>query len=126
MQFLIPLGRLLATAVMWSSLSLFVLKIIWNLCLPYAMIREGIRHPENAHSVSLFTFLEIGLLLLATIGCALGGWQGPIRTAQSGVYGVCVVFITYINMIVSGFVACYKLGPFPTHVRDRHEGGSNE
>ena len=120
-----PLGRLLAATVMWSSLSLFVLKIIWNLCLPYAMIHEGIRHPENADSVSLFTFLEIGLLL-GHNRPRLGGWQGPIRTAQLGVYGVCAIFVTYINMIVICSVARYKLGPFPTHVRDRHEGGSNE
>ena len=125
-QTLIPIGHFLAAAVMWSSLSLFVLKVLWNLCVPYAMICEGIRHPENAHSWSLFTIIELGLLLLAAIGCALGNWHGAISCARLGVYGLFAIGITYIHMSVVCAVAQHALGPFPKYVRDRDEGGPDD
>jgi hypothetical protein len=125
-QLLIPLGHILAAAVMWSSLVLFVLKVLWNLCVPYAAIHEGIRHPENAHSWSLFTFIELALLLLATISCALGNQHGAISCARLGAYGLCAIFITYVHMMVVGAIALHCLGPFPKHPTDRDKEGSSD
>lgn len=87
--------------MMWSLLGLVLLKVIWNLGLPYAMIRAR----GKRHGWSIFELVEvIPLLLAAGLACILAE-QGILSARNILIVGFAAIGLSYAHLLLVGFVA---------------------
>jgi hypothetical protein len=105
--------NILSYVIMWLSLAVFLAKSLWNFGVPYAMIHEALRRPENKHGWSLFILLDIGLLGLAVLSSALAGDYRTIGPRTLVVYGLGSIVLSYINMYIVLLTGGYIFGLFP-------------
>lgn len=85
-------------------LTLYGLKIAWNLALPYILAWQTLRaEPKNAHSVSLMPDLEIGLLLLAVFLCGVGPESTRLCSPwHLAIAGSALIASSYLHLRVVG------------------------
>jgi len=105
--------QVLAAIMMWLCIALFVVKSLWNLGVPYAMIHEALKHPKNRHGWSLFILLDLGVLAIALVACVIAGKFAPTETLNMLVCGVGVILGCYVHLIVVMLIGGYMFGLFP-------------
>ena len=87
--------------------TLFVLKVLWNLTLPYVLAWRRYRGPGRANSgISLIPYLEIVLLIIATCVAALSHGPGWLhRPGRVAIWGGAVILLSYVHLAVAGVAA---------------------
>jgi hypothetical protein len=105
--------QVLAAIVMWLSIVLFVAKSLWNLGVPYAMVHEALKHPEDKHGWSLFILLDLGLFVIGALTSVLAGSYAPINVSTMLICGVGVILGCYVHLIAVMFIGGYVFGLFP-------------
>jgi hypothetical protein len=105
--------QVLAAIVMWVSIALFVLKSLWNLVVPYAMIHEALNQPQNKHGWSLFILFDLGLLAMALIGSAFADGFAPTNTWTMALCGFGLFVVCYAHLIAIMLIGGYLFGLFP-------------
>ncbi len=90
------------TVVVWALLSLFTVKIIWNLCVPYILLMRFRKEPDKETGwISMKIVVEIFLLLLAVGMSALSTGQAlvnkPLTVAK---WGIIAIIFTYLHLFI--------------------------
>ena len=111
--------------MVWSvllrlSILLFLLKIVWNCCVAYHLVRLARERSEAG--VSMFTLIEVCLLIVAMAFAALAN-EDEVTPARVAFYGAIAIAFSYAHLFVVGFVwglrRWYSLrrkgGPPPPH-----------
>ena len=89
-----------------SCMTLFCLKLLWNLSVPYVgLIRVSRGASGHDTSISLMPVLEVvfltGWVTFAAIGIG-GRWVFDWRSVS--VVGISAIVLSYLHMVVVGFV----------------------
>ena len=96
--------------LMWICVALFLLKAIWNLGVPYAMIRETRR--GERHHWSMFILIDVTFLTVAAISSAASGHRVPLGPLSTIIYGIAIIALAYINLSVTMIVGGLLCGLF--------------
>jgi hypothetical protein len=95
MEALFAIVGVLAYAIVAVSLVVVAGKVVWNIGLPYAMLRE---HARGVHrGWSIFPLIEIVPLLVAIGLSYLVGGQGPISPRSLALWGFTAIFGSYFH-----------------------------
>jgi hypothetical protein len=119
-EFLWTIVQLLSSIVLWISIVLFLLKTLWNLCVPYAIIREALQRPRERHGWSMFVLFDIALLVLAVAASALGGQLAVLSPWQIGLYGLGTIIASYVHLAIVLLLLGSLLGLFPKDDQNNH------
>lgn len=94
----------MTTFILYVLLSLFGLKILWNLTLPYKMAWMLLKCAgQRTSKVTFMTFVEIGLLLLAIGTAALSDGRNWFHSPRNiAVWGGAAIAISYIHLVIMG------------------------
>lgn len=87
-----------ATGLFWICTTLFGLKLLWNLYLPYSLARDPL---PPGQGISLMPYLEGGLLIVGLVLAVVRG--EPIVGAsvwQLALIGAVAVAATYLHLVV--------------------------
>lgn len=93
------------TVVLWIVVGIFCLKIIWNLGVPYELLRRRFyKSPKKqGGGISMMIFVEIFLLVVAIVLSAIAqgdSWMhSPKKVALWG--GIALVG-SYVHLLVAG------------------------
>jgi hypothetical protein len=82
----------------WICLILVALKIIWNLGLPYAMMKE------TARSWSIFPLIEIVPLVMAFVISLLTQQNDSLTPVQLLIWGFGAIIASYIHLAIVSFL----------------------
>lgn len=82
----------LSTAVIAICCLASLLKVIWNLLLPYAMLRE-----REKRSWSVFPLIEFVPLLVATLISWIAGKDGWMSPSVLFIYGGGLILASYLH-----------------------------
>lgn len=85
----------LATAFVLALSLILGLKVVWNLGLPYAMLR----HPERK-GWSIFPLIEFAFLLAAVMIAWAGGLTGALSPGRIGLVGGIAIVASYVHLII--------------------------
>jgi hypothetical protein len=111
---------------MWASITLFLLKAVWNVGVPYAMIWEAVRNPRKRHGWSIFVLLDVVLLVVATVTSVIASQEGIVSPSRILLYGASAILASYLHIAIVLLVGGYILGLFPhgnqgNHLQPGHE-----
>jgi hypothetical protein len=127
------LVRFGAVALMWAGISIFLLKTVWNVTVPYAMIREARRRDKEPRGWSLFFLIDV-ILAVFVVGLSFvsgqSGYLGPLTLTKFAIVAILAGFVHLILiMLVGGLI----FGLFPpgndginTPVADNHGDTSDK
>ena len=92
------------TIIIWILLALLGLKLIWNLGVPFVLLKRLWADPKEPPSgISMSTLVEVALLVLATIAAALSGGSGYLsQPLFILLWGSIAIVVTYIHIAVVG------------------------
>jgi hypothetical protein len=107
------MGETIGNVIVWIALMVFGLKTLWNIGVPYAMIRSALKHPESRHGWSLFIMLDLGLLAMATIGSLIARDAAVLSIMSIAAYGILIIVAMYLHLAVVLFVGGYLFDLFP-------------
>ncbi len=100
---MIEVFRIAVATLVSLLLFLVVLKVIWNLCLPYGMIR--LKEGEGVSTFPLIEFVPLMIAILIAWVVGLTGWFSP---KSIGFVGVVLISTSYVHffvvLMVTGFV----------------------
>ena len=112
MEIVLALLRVCAICLLCVCLLVVVLKIVWNVCLPYAMIRRG---PDKG-GVSVFPLIEFVPLLIGVALLYFSSIEGILSPARLLIYGICAIVASYVHLFavlfINGFIM-FGLGKGP-------------
>ncbi len=111
-QILWAIVHLLAAAIWWIAVVLFIAKTVWNFGVPYAMIHEALWRPERKHGWSIFILLDVGLLVIALAASTLAGDYVHLGAWYTGLLGLSAIIATYVH-IISVLLLAVMLGLIP-------------
>lgn len=80
--------------------ALLILKLAWNLCVPYSMISRSRRGDKGG--VSMFTPLEL-LLLGLMIVCAAVAAEDGLGPGRVAWVGLAAIVLSYVHMYAVAF-----------------------
>ncbi len=109
---LCALLQVFSAMVMWTLLALLVAKTVWNIGVPYAMVREALRSPDKKHGWSVFILLDVVLLALAMIASHLAGESGPLGVWRIAIYGLGAITLSLVHLVIVLLLSGYLLGLF--------------
>jgi hypothetical protein len=107
------------TIVVWLLLAVVALKLIWNLGVPFVLLKRLRANPNGPTSrISMSSGVEVVLLLIAAGASALS--EGPSWVNRPLVvlgWGFASVVLTYLHLVVvgslGGWLITRKLPPTP-------------
>ena len=90
------------TVAVWFVLGMLAIKLIWNLGVPFELLRRVLANPNSITSgISLSTEIEIILLFVATgLSAASTGQSWVNRPLAVAGWGVVAIVFTYVFMCV--------------------------
>lgn len=94
-------------ALTWIALGLFFLKIVWNLTIPYRLLRRLWKHEkgQERRGISLSLGIEVSLLLLATLFSWVSSGKDAINQPFSVLtFGGCVAIASYVHFFIVGAI----------------------
>lgn len=101
-------------AVLSVIIGLFLLKIMWNLLVPYELTRRRFRE-DGEPGIPLFTVLELLLLTVAVLTSALTGQQDSFHPWRILVYGLTAILFSYVHLVIvcvlGGWIASFYRRP---------------
>jgi hypothetical protein len=101
MEIVLALLRVCAICLLYVCLLVVVLKIVWNLCLPYALVRRG---PDKG-GVSAFPLIEFVPLLIGVVSLYFFPGVGILTPGRLLVYGICAIVISYLHLFAVLFIS---------------------
>ena len=110
-------------AIIWLCLAIVAIKIVWNLGLPYAMIRDY-KRTGISRGWSAFPLVEGIPLLIAALVAWLIGYDGSLAPSKLLIYGFSAVILSYVHLVVVAFVAGGWMWLRGTHPH-KEQNGSN-
>ena len=90
---------MLWTALLAAVLGLFLLKLLWNVCVPYHLIRLTREKPGSG--ISVFTILEV-VLLAGAIGLAFLADAPALGPQRLAAFGAAAIVLSYVHMYLVG------------------------
>jgi Kef-type K+ transport system membrane component KefB len=92
--------------ILWLIVGLFCVKIVWNLGVPYVLLRRPIDDKTGrSRGVSMATAIEFFFLIVAigVSACTTGdGWlHQPLKVAS---YGMAAIIASYLHLVIVGIV----------------------
>lgn len=92
------------TIVAWLLLTVFTLKLIWNLGVPFELFKRLRANPNGpTFRISMSTAVEVVLLLLATGASAISSGKDWInRPLAVFGWGLAAIVFTYVHLAVVG------------------------
>jgi hypothetical protein len=107
------------TIVLYVLAGLFCLKILWNLCVPYALALRPIKASTGAtRGISLMPAVEVALLRLTAAAAALASGSTPFHSLKNvAVVGTIAVVGSYVHVMLMGML----VGWVAENVRRRRE-----
>lgn len=99
---MIEFCRFVATIIVFLMLLVVWLKILWNILLPYGMIRQ-----KEIRSVSTFPLIEIFPFVIAILlawACTLKGWFSATNIA---IFTSILIILSYMHFVLVLMVAGY-------------------
>src|SRR5262245_27441380 len=97
----LTLLHMIVTCLIWVCVVVAALKIVWNLCVPYALIRRG---PDKG-GVSVFPLIELLPLLVAAVLSWISSQQGILAPKQLLALGGILVMSSYLHLFAVLFIA---------------------
>ncbi len=94
MHFLWTSVHYLGAAAVCACLIVVAIKVLWNLGLPYAMMREKQR------SWSIFPLIEIVPVFVGILISYLTRQEGVLSPGQLAVWGFGAVFTSYLHLAI--------------------------
>lgn len=94
------------TIMIWLVLFALAVKLIWNLGVPFVLIRRAKANPAFSTSgISMSTEVEVALLFIAIFLSALSTGEAWVNKplAVAG-WGVTAIFFTYAHLVIAGAV----------------------
>lgn len=95
--------------LLWLVVGIFLLKVVWNLGLPYELLRRRLQKRRGAEGgISIFPALEIVSLALAVLLSSLS--TGESWLSQPGNvfwWGLALIVSSYLHLIVATFLTGY-------------------
>ena len=102
--------QLVLVPLLAAALGLFLLKVMWNVLIPYALLRRKLRG-EKSQRISMMPIIEAIPLVFALVISALGGpYPWPWNPAAILLVGSALVIGSYLHMCVFISVARFFLG----------------
>jgi hypothetical protein len=104
---------ILLTCLRWASIigfwllaALLVLKILWNLLVPYVLARQMWKSPTGrSQSVSMFTGVEVIIVLLAGLASWISSLQGYLAPRYVVTVGILATVVSYVHFFCVAIVA---------------------
>ena len=95
------------TLVLMAVVFLLFLKVLWNIYIPYfAWMRQARGGKGSTSTITLMTFTEIGLVLIACVVSLVGGPHAwPLNPLGILLCGSALVLGSYLHMIIFVWVA---------------------
>ena len=88
-----------ALIVIVACLVVVAIKVIWNVALPYGMIRM-----KEDRAISCFPLIEAIPLLLAMLVSWLTGQRGYFSAGTIGFYGLLAIVLSYVHFCVVSMI----------------------
>jgi Kef-type K+ transport system membrane component KefB len=94
------------TILLWLVLGVLALKLIWNLGVPFVLLKRLRENPESQISgISMATVVEIALLLVAIgLSAMVTGESWVNRPLAVAGWGVTAIVFTYIHLGIIGAI----------------------
>jgi hypothetical protein len=92
MEVILAVGHFVGLILVSICLVIVIIKVIWNLGLPYAMMRD------KSHGWAIFPLIEIIPLLLAILVSFLTQQRGKLSPAHLALWGFVFIFASYIHL----------------------------
>jgi hypothetical protein len=99
--------------VVWFLLTIVIVKIVWNLMLPFAVLRL-----PKGQEVSTLPIIEVVPLLIATFVSWSIGCEGVLAPSRILFYGMGAIALSYVH-----FFTVLMLGGLWKQKSDSHSSG---
>jgi hypothetical protein len=107
------------TIVLYGLAGLICLKILWNLCVPYALALGPVdANTGTSRRISLMPIVEVALLLLMLAATRLASASSAMHDSTNvAVVGVIMIVGSYVHLVLAPVV----VGWIAANVRRRRE-----
>jgi hypothetical protein len=118
-DFVITGLQLLATIIIGICVAVIMIKVIWNIGLPYAMLTDSLRRKpeEGERGWSVFPLIELVPLGLALLASALSGQSGLLSPWQLLRYIGGSILLSYVHFLIAGGVCGFIVFKVKYHKR---------
>jgi hypothetical protein len=97
--------------LLWALAAIFCLKIVWNLGVPYELLRRRLKADTGAvQGISLAPALETAVLILIVVLSAVSTGDSWIETTSNVVtWGLILVAGSYLHLLLASFLVGWIL-----------------